>query len=227
MAFVSVALTKDQFETLQQNITDQVTSVGQAVILAQSGLHYVVLQEVDSVEVDLVDPLYYQMQRMSQLDADSNWIAIVTAINTSCVNRGAPATGTLSERFNAYLENGGNRILVSPEYANLSAEAGFIVDPCYIDPGDAAGCLPGITSSLVPVGTHNVAFSYTITALGTLPIVFTVAPVLGQTGLPSGITFDGVQTISGTTAVTGIFTTTITATNTVGTTTDTLTLTIV
>ena len=116
--------------------------------------------------------------------------------------------------------------MVSQTYANLSAEAGFIIDTCYIDPGTSAGCEPGITSALTKTGTNGSPLSYTITAIGTPTITFTVTTGTGQTGLPSGITFSS-PTISGTHIGTGIFTVTMTATNSVGSSAKTLTITIV
>lgn len=227
MPIANTPLTKAQFEFLQDNITDQVTTVEQAGTIAQSGLHYVVLLQVDAPEVDLVTPFFFQLQRSESLAATSNWIPVVAALNNHAILRGAPATGTPSERLNAYLENGGDRILVSQDYANLSAEAGFIVDPCNIDPGTSAGCEPGFTSALTAAGTNGNPFSYTLTAVGTPTITFTVTTGTGQTGLPSGITFNGINTISGTHVGTGVFTVTMTATNGVGATSKTLTITIV
>jgi len=227
MPITNTPLTKAQFEFLQQNITDQITQVETAGVIAQSGLHYVVLLQVDAPEVDLVNPFFAQLLRTEALNSDSNWIPAVVALNNHAIVRGGPATGTLSERLNAYLENGGDRILVTQEYANLSSLAGFIIDPCNIDPGTAAGCLPGFTSALAATGQTSVAFSYTMTAVGTPTITFAVSTGIGQTGLPSGITFDSVNTISGTHVGTGIFTVTLTATNGVGATAKTFTITLV
>lgn len=226
MPIANTPLTKEQFEFLQQNITDQIDEVIQAGIIAQSGLHYVVLLQVDAPEVDLVNPMFFQLQRTEALQTNSNWIPAVAALNTHAITRGASATGTVSERLNEYLENGGDRILVSQRFANLSQQAGFVIDPCNIDPGTSGSCLPGITSALTASGSNGVPFSYTITAVGTPTITFTVTTGTGQTGLPSGITFNGVATISGTHVGTGVFTVTLNATNSVGTTSKTFTLTI-
>ena len=231
MPIANVALTKEQFEFLQQNITDQVTAVRTADLLAQSGLHYVVLLQVDAPEVDLVNPFYAQLQRMDGLGADQNWTQIVAQLNTHAATRGSAGTGTLTEKLNAYLENGGNRILVSTEYANLSSEAGFVIDPCYIDPGDAGACLPGFTSELEITVHIGVAMTpYIMTAVGTLPITFTHPdPYNGVANpLPTGLTFDGVQTISGTpSGPASIFHVTIVATNSVGATAKTLVINVV
>lgn len=220
MPIANTPLTKDQFEFLQQNITDQVTLVSQAGIVALSGLHYVVLLQVDAPEVDLVNPFFAQLQRTEALDQASNWIPVVSSLNTHAILRGAPATGSLSDRLNAYLENGGNRILVTQQYANLSAQAGFIIDPCHIIPGNSAGCLPGITSALTASGNVAVFFSYTITAVGTPPIT------LGASGLPVWLSFDGINKLSGTPPSSGVFNVTLSATNTLGATTATLVITV-
>ena len=55
-----------------------------------------------------------------------------------------------------------------------------------------AGTAPVITSSLTASATIGTAFNYTIIASGSTPITF------NATSLPSGLTFDGVNTISGT-----------------------------
>jgi len=173
---ISTVLTKTQFELIQQNITDQVSNVEEAGILALSGLHYVVQLNIDAPEIDLVNPMYAQLQRMSAISGSTNWTPIVAALNTHAFGRGAPsAVGTPTQRLNAYLENGGNRILVSQTYANLSAATGMIIDDCYVTPGSAGGCLPGITSTLPLVnGNVSVPFSYVITAVGTPTITFEV-----------------------------------------------------
>lgn len=214
MPIANIALTKDQFEFLQQNITDQVAAVSQAGVLAQSGLHFVVLLQVDAPEVDLVNPFFFQLQRSEALNATTTWIPAVAALNTHAITRGASQTGTISDRLNQYLENGGNRILVSSEYAVLSALAGFTIDPCHIDPGNASGCLPGITSALTATGHLLTPFDYFITAVGSLPITY------GMT-LPAGLTGLTVDTstgeITGTPAgVSANYNITITATNVFG-----------
>lgn len=220
MPIANIPLSKDQFEFLQQNITDQVTAATEVGTLALSGLHFVVLLQVDAPEVDLVNPFFAQLQRSEALNQASNWIPVVTSLNNHAILRGAPSTGSLSARLNAYLENGGNRILVTPEYFSLSAQAGYDIDTCYLQPGDAAGCLPGITSPLTASGNVGVFFSYTITAVGTLPITF------GASGLPSWLTFDNVNTLSGTPPSSGVFSPTITATNTLGAASHVLTITV-
>lgn len=224
MPIANTPLTKAQFEFLQQNITDQIDTVTEAGIIAQSGLHYVVLLQVDAPEVDLVNPFFFQLQRTEALSAATNWIPVVSSLNSHAITRGAGSTGTLSERLNQYLENGGNRILVSQAYANLSAQAGFIVDPCNIDPGTAGSCLPGITSDLTATGSLSAPFSYFITAVGTPTISY------GMT-LPGGLTGLSVNSVTGEITGTpvgsvGVYNITITATNSVGATSKTLVFTL-
>jgi len=224
MPIANTPLTKTEFEFLQQNITDQIDTVTEAGLIAQSGLHYVVLLQVDAPEVDLVNPFFFQLQRTEQLAATTNWIPAVSSLNSHAVTRGASATGTLSERLNEYLENGGNRILVSQTYANLSAVAGYIIDPCNIDPGTAGSCLPGITSDLVAAGSVSAPFSYFITAVGTPTMVYSIT-------LPVGLTALSVNSSTGKITGTpvgslGAYNITITATNSVGAASKTLVFTL-
>ena len=104
MAITNTPLTKTQFETLQDNISDQVTTVTLAGTIAQSGLHFVVLLQEDAPEVDLIIPFFNQLQRSESLNASSNWIPCVASLNTHALIRGGSSTGTLSERLNSYLE---------------------------------------------------------------------------------------------------------------------------
>ena len=221
MPIANTPLNKAQFEFLQQNITDQQVTADIVGTIAQSGLHYVVLLQVDAPEIDLVNPFADQFTRVEGLGNDSNFTTVVGHLNTHAATRGSSGTGTLTDKLNAYLENGGNRILVSSRYASLSAQAGFIIDPCYIDPGDDSSCLPGVTSSLTETWSRSgAAFSYTITAVGKLPITY------NATSLPAGLSF-ATPVISGTVALGGIYNITLTATNSLGATTKTLVLTVV
>lgn len=224
MPIANTPLTKTQFEFLQQNITDQVDTVTEAGLIAQSGLHYVVLLQVDAPEVDLVNPFFFQLQRTEALSAPTNWIPVVASLNSHAVTRGAGSTGTLSERLNQYLENGGNRILVSQVYANLSLQAGFIIDPCNIDPGTSGSCLPGITSDLTATGSLSAPFSYFITAVGTPTMAYSITLPLGLTGL-SANSVTGEITGTPVGAI-GVYNITITATNGVGATSKTLVFTL-
>jgi len=230
MPIANVVLTKEQFEYLQQNITDQYTVANLASIYAQSGLHYVVLLQVDAPEVDLVNPFYAQLQRMDGLGVEENWTQIVAQLNTHAALRGATGTGSLTEKLNAYLENGGNRILVTTTYATISAAAGFTIDPCYIDPGAAPACLPGFTcESSMALAVGVLMTPFTLTAVGTLPITFSVPnPYLSLTNaLPTGLSLVG-DVIQGTPAgPAGTYTTVIQATNSVGSSVKTFTFTLV
>jgi len=220
MPVSNTPLTKAQFEYLQQNITDQQAAANTVGYIAQSGLHYVVLLQVDAPEIDLVNPFADQLTRVENLGNNSNFTQITGQLNTHAATRGAVGTGSLTDRLNAYLENGGNRILVSSTYAVLSAQAGFVIDPCYIDPGTDITCLPGITSSLTETWSMSgPAFSYTITAIGAPTITF------NATTLPAGLSF-ATPVISGTVAVIGVYNITLTATNSLGTATKTLVLTV-
>lgn len=206
MPITNTPLTKDQFEYLQQNITDQVSTVGQAGVLAQSGLHYVVLLQVDAPEVDLVNPFFNQLQLMEGLDNTANWIAVTNALNQHVILRGTAAVGTVSDRLNAYLS--AHAILVTQEYANLSLLAGYTIDVCNIAPGTDATCPAIIDSELTASAVLNQPFSYTITAKGALPITF------GATNLPTGLNFVS-PTISGTPTVPGVYSVTLSAFNSV------------
>ncbi len=79
---------------------------------------------------------------------------------------------------------------------------------------------PVITSALTAAGTVGQNFSYTITATGTTPITY------NATNLPTGLTFSG-STISGIPTVPQTKSVTLTATNSAGTDTKTLVITIV
>ncbi|MBA4388754.1 MAG: hypothetical protein C0404_12285, partial [Verrucomicrobia bacterium] len=71
----------------------------------------------------------------------------------------------------------------------------------------SAAVPPVITSELSASISVGVPFSYTITFTGTGPLT------LGVSGLPSGLSFDGVATISGTPLSAGICNVSLTATN--------------
>lgn len=72
-----------------------------------------------------------------------------------------------------------------------------------------AGTPPTITSSLTATANVNQAFSYTITASGTSPITYTTG------SLPEGLTLSG-DVISGAPTASGSYTITLTATNSAG-----------
>ena len=76
---------------------------------------------------------------------------------------------------------------------------------------------PAITSPLTASATVGVAFSYTINATGTSPITF------GISALPAGLTSNG-NVISGTPTAAGVTNVTLTATNSAGTDSKTLVL---
>ncbi|MFC7774652.1 choice-of-anchor D domain-containing protein [Flavobacterium sp. GCM10027622] len=79
---------------------------------------------------------------------------------------------------------------------------------------------PAITSSLTATGTQNITFSYSIVATNT-PTSY------GATGLPSGLAINtGTGAITGTPTVSGTYNISISATNAVGTDTQTLVLTL-
>ncbi len=81
---------------------------------------------------------------------------------------------------------------------------------------------PVITSSLTAASVKNQAFSYTITAEGTQPITFTA------TNLPPGLSFDpATHIISGIPTSAGVTNVPLTATNSAGTDSKTLVITIV
>ena len=130
MPISNTVLTKTEFEYLADNITQQVLSVGEASGLAQSGLHYVVMLQVDAPEVDLVSPFNDQLGRMENLNLTNNWIAVTAALNSHGATRGAVQTGTLSDRLNAYFT--AKSIEVSQTYVTVSALAGFVIDGGHI-----------------------------------------------------------------------------------------------
>jgi hypothetical protein len=133
MPITNTPLTAAQFTFLQQNITDQIAEVTNAGVLAQSGLHFVVLLQVDAPEVDLVNPFFDGLNRVEGLNNTSNWVSTVAALNLHAVNRATTIEdGSFSERLNLYLADNG--ILVTPTYASLSETGGFIIDAGNIAP---------------------------------------------------------------------------------------------
>jgi len=243
MPIANTVLTKTEFEYLQQNITDQYNVIASAGTMAETGLHYVVLLQVDAPEVDLIDPFALQVTRSESLSDPKYFLGAVSALNNHAITRSALAiatVGTQSAKLNAYFENNGDRILVTTEYAALTALTGITIDPCYvIDPvptptncapsliGDGTAWVIGPAPAYVAsvAGTAGVAFSYIMQAVGTLPIVYTITTAVGQTGIgAAGIAFDAVHTIAGANPVAGTYTLTLNATNGSGTTAKALTI---
>jgi hypothetical protein len=101
---------------------------------------------------------------------------------------------------------------------------------CVTNPVSASSCAVATLTVLVPVnitsatnasGKQGVAFSFTVKATGTLPIVF------GASGLPAGLSLDPVSgIIAGTPIVSGAFPVTIGASNMCSSVSQVLTLTI-
>ena len=100
--------------------------------------------------------------------------------------------------------------------AGVNVKADFNVTTAGSGGGATA---PKITSALAASGTQNADFSYTVTASGTQPITFT------QTGLPFGLMLSG-SSITGQSSQAGQFMVTLTATNSAGTDSQVLVLTI-
>src|SRR5438046_2515707 len=126
MAIANTALTKAQFEYLQQNITDVYNIVKHAGTIAQSGLQYVVSLQVAAPEVDLIGPFNQQLNRIDGFDSTSNFTAIAAALNLHALTRGASGVGSLSDRLNEYLST--NSVLVTADYQSISEAAGFTID---------------------------------------------------------------------------------------------------
>lgn len=78
---------------------------------------------------------------------------------------------------------------------------------------------PTVTSALTATGVQDTAFSYTITATGTTPIIYSAS------NLPSGLTISGDQ-ITGTPTVYGTYVVSLTATNSAGSDTQALVITL-
>lgn len=123
-----------EFDYLQQNITDQSFKHDEAAALAQSGLQYVVLLQDIPPEVDLVNPFADHLLQMESIQTDSNFTAVVSALNLHVIERGTTAgpTDTFSTRLNTYLTD--NALLVTQRYARISSGAGFIIDSGNIEP---------------------------------------------------------------------------------------------
>lgn len=134
MPIANTPLTAEQFDWLQENITDQSEQQDEAAALAQSGLEYVVLLQVVAPEVDLVTPFADHLSGMEGFVTDSNFTAVVASMNVHAINRGTTAgpTDTLDTRLNRYLDDNG--IKVTQRYARISSGAGFIIDGTNIEP---------------------------------------------------------------------------------------------
>lgn len=130
MAIPNTPLTGPEFEYLADNIVAQVEAVGSGEGLAQSGLHYIVLLQVDAPEVDLVNPFNDQLQKMENINSYSNWVQVVAALNAHGATRGAVQTGTISDRLNAYFTS--ESICVSQTYADISLLTGYTIDGSHI-----------------------------------------------------------------------------------------------
>lgn len=134
MPIPNVTVTPEQFEWLQQNVTDQADVLETVSTLAYSGLQYVVLLQVVAPEVDLVNAAYANYQTQSSFESDSNFTAWVTELNLHVIERGTTfeATDTVSTRLNRWLSD--NAVLVTQTYARISSGAGFYIDPANIEP---------------------------------------------------------------------------------------------
>jgi hypothetical protein len=134
MPIANIPVTPVQFDYLQRNITAQSDQFVDASNLAQSGLQFVVLMQVIAPEVDLVTPFANHLGNIENFYADSNFTAVVTALNIHAINRGTTAgpTDNLSTRLNRYLSDNG--ICVTATYARISSGAGFLIDTANTEP---------------------------------------------------------------------------------------------
>jgi hypothetical protein len=82
---------------------------------------------------------------------------------------------------------------------------------------------PAITTASLPGGTAGEAYSQTLTATGSTPLIWTLAP---GSSLPAGLTLATTGVLSGTPTATGTFTFTVKAANRVGSDTKALSITI-
>jgi hypothetical protein len=211
MPIANTPLTAAQFEALQQNITDAYNAIKQAGVIAQSGLQYVVNLQVAAPEVDLVVPFFQQYVRVDGLNSASNFTTIVAALNLHAINRGASATGTLSDRLNEYFARTDSAVrgpvLVTQDFANISAQAGFNIDTGNIDPTVV------ITTLTLPNASNGVPYTHTVvTTGGTAPVLFNYS---GH--LPTGFSLNQASgVITGTCSTNGTYAFTITAEDSIG-----------
>lgn len=128
MPIANTPLTALEFDTLQQNISNQSESMEIAGTMAQSGLEYVVLLQVVTPEVDLVTPFADHLVNIEGFDSDSNFTVVVSSLNTHAINRGTTigVNDTVDTRLNRYLSE--NFIQVTARYQRLSSGAGYIID---------------------------------------------------------------------------------------------------
>ena len=131
-------LTAAQFDWLQRNITAESDTSSYISSYALSGLNYVVLTDVDQVEVDLVNPFAYHVSTADSFESDSNFTSLVTSLNMHVVTRGTVGgtSETFQDRLNRWLLNNnyGVTYFITKTYARISSGAGFIIDPAYIEP---------------------------------------------------------------------------------------------
>ena len=134
MPIANIPLTPVQFDYLQRNISTQSLQYDTAALLASSGLDYVVLLQVVPPEVDLVTPFADHLGNIEGTSQDSNFTAVVSALNTHAIYRGTTAQvgDNLNTRLNRYLSD--NAIQVTERYSRLSSGAGFYIDSGNVEP---------------------------------------------------------------------------------------------
>lgn len=136
-------VTPTQFDALQNNITNQRAQFLEASDLAESGLTLVAQLDEVAPSVDLVSSFAAHFTNLEQFDSTANFVSAVQALNNHLINRGTTqqAGDNANTRLNRWLA-GGQRVnevdltpvQVTQTYADLSAAAGFTIDPSNILP---------------------------------------------------------------------------------------------
>lgn len=129
-------VTKEEFQALMGYITLERSGFEQAAGYANSGLQYVVLMQRVTPEVDLLQPHAAQFLNLETQNTTTSFTSVVNSINTHVAVRGTTALAgeTLSTRLNRWLWCQGVR--VTRAYYDISAAAGWTIDPCNLRSDD-------------------------------------------------------------------------------------------
>lgn len=131
MPVAPVPVSKAQFTSLMNNISDQATQMNTIAGIAQSGLEYVTLLNVTQPELDLLTPFYNHLLNVESSTALGLFSNVTKSLNNHIVQRAtSPALGDQSARLNWYLQT--ETLTVTSVYATISSGGGYYIDPTYV-----------------------------------------------------------------------------------------------